>query len=403
MNSCSVNNDLKNNTISDLKTITILGSTGSIGIQALEVLESIGDYFKIGFLTANKNINLLEEQVIEFQPYGVAIKNIEQYKDFKKNTSFKGEILCGEEGVATAAEHSDNQLVLSALVGFSGVLPTLRAIEKGIDIALANKETLVAAGSVITEAARKSGSKILAVDSEHSAILQSLVGENIDEIEKIILTASGGPFLNTPTDDFQNLTVKEALNHPNWTMGSKITIDSATMMNKGFEVIEAYWLFGLNVDSIDVVIHPQSIIHSLVQFIDGSVKAQLGLPDMRIPISYALSYPRRLRFDFPRLDLAEIRHLHFEKPDLLRFPCLDIAYSAIKKGGTAPAVVNAANEIAVDCFLKEKIRFTDISDAIAYAFEKSEFIEHPNIDDIVSIDLETRILTENYINSLLKI
>ncbi len=392
-----------NNISENLKTITILGATGSIGVQALEVLESIGDQFKIGFLTANKNIEILESQIKKFQPFGVAIKDREQYKEFKKNTSFKGEILCGEEGVIAAAENSDNNLVLSALVGFSGVLPTLKAIEKGIDIALANKETLVAAGSIITNSARKSGSKILAVDSEHSAILQSLVGENIDEIEKIILTASGGPFLNTPLDDFQNLTVKEALNHPNWSMGSKITIDSATMMNKGFEVIEAYWLFGLEVNQIEVVIHPESIIHSLVQFVDGSVKAQLGLPDMRIPISYALSYPRRLKFDFPRLKLSEIGQLNFYEPDFARFPCLEIAYSAIKQGGTAPAVVNAANEVAVECFLNEKIRFTDISDAISFALEKSDFIEQPDIDTLVAIDLETRLLTENYINSLLKL
>lgn len=384
------------------KILTILGSTGSIGKQTLDVVSSLGDMYKIGFLTVNKNIEDLEEQTKLFSPIGVVVKEDKYYKEFVKTTSFKGEILSGEEGVAAAAEFEQNDMVLSALVGFSGVVPTLKAIRKGINISLANKETLVAAGSIIIEAAKASGSDILAVDSEHSAVLQSLVGESTSEIEKIILTASGGPFLNTEQELFKSLTVKEALNHPNWSMGSKITIDSATMMNKGFEVIEAYWLFGLDVEKIDVVIHPQSIIHSLVQFVDGSVKAQLGLPDMRIPISYALTYPRRLEYNFPRLDLAEIGNLTFAKPDSEKFPCLPLAYKAIQTGGTAPAIVNAANEIAVDAFLNEKIRFTDIADTIKFALDRSDIIFNPTIDEIINVDYETRMITENYIDSLFK-
>ncbi len=385
------------------KTITILGSTGSIGKQALNVLESLRGDYRLGYLTINKNIEELERQALKFSPHGVVIKEEIFYKEFVAQTRFKGEILCGQEGVLDAASSSENDIVLSALVGFSGVEPTLAAIRQGTDIALANKETLVAAGSIITAAAEKSGSKLLAVDSEHSAILQSLIGENYHEIEKIILTASGGPFLNTNLNEFKDLTVSQALNHPNWSMGSKITIDSATMMNKGFEVIEAYWLFGLGVEKIDVVIHPESIIHSLVQFVDGSVKAQLGLPDMRLPIAYALNYPRRMPFDFPRLDLAEIGNLTFKKPDREKFACLGLAYQAIQKGGTAPAIINAANEIAVEAFLSEKIRFTDIAESIDFALQRSDVITSPTIEEIIFTNHETRILTDNYINSLIKL
>lgn len=382
------------------KILTILGSTGSIGKQTLEVVSSLNGMYEIGYLTVNKNIDELEKQALKFQPRGVVIKEEYYYNEFKKKTRFKGEILCGENSVIEAASNEENDLLVSALVGFSGVIPTLKAIEKGIDIALANKETLVAAGEIITRAASKSGSKIIAVDSEHSAVLQSLVGEDTKSIEKIILTASGGPFLNKNIEEFENLTVKEALQHPNWNMGSKITIDSATMMNKGFEVIEAYWLFGTEIDKIEVVIHPQSIIHSMVQFIDGSVKAQLGVPDMRIPISYALTYPNRLQYDFPRLDISKIGMLTFLKPDKEKFPCLDLAYEVLKIGGTSPAVLNAANEIAVEAFLAEKIKFTDIYRAISYALEKSNFIQNPNIDEIVNTDKETRKLTRNFIKNI---
>jgi 1-deoxy-D-xylulose-5-phosphate reductoisomerase len=382
------------------KILTILGSTGSIGKQALDVISSLDGMYEIGWLTVNKNIVELEKQALKYKPKGVVIKEEKYYKEFIKNTQFKGEILCGEASVIEASADDENDMVLSALVGFSGVLPTLKAIEKGKDIALANKETLVAAGEVIMNAAKRSGAKILAVDSEHSAVLQSLVGEDTVSIEKIILTASGGPFFARDIKEFEQLTVKDALKHPNWNMGNKITIDSATMMNKGFEVIEAYWLFGVQRNQIDVVIHPQSIIHSLVQFVDGSVKAQLGLPDMRLPISYALTFPNRMQYDFPRLDLAKIATLTFYEPDSVKFPCLSFAYDALEQGGTLPAVLNAANEIAVEAFLNEDIKFTDIPKAISFAMENVEFIKNPTIDEIVNLDYETRILTSNFIKKL---
>lgn len=379
------------------KILTILGSTGSIGKQTLDVVSSLNGMYEIGWLTVNKNIEELEKQALKFKPKGVVIKEEKYYKEFIKNTKFKGEILCGDASVTDAAADEENDIVLSALVGFSGVLPTLKAIEKGTDIALANKETLVAAGEVIMSAAKHSGSRILAVDSEHSAVLQSLVGESKVSIEKIILTASGGPFFARDKKEFEQLTVEDALKHPNWNMGNKITIDSATMMNKGFEVIEAYWLFGVEQNQIDVVIHPQSIIHSLVQFVDGSVKAQLGLPDMRLPISYALTFPNRMQYDFPRLDLAKIATLTFHEPDFEKFPCLNFAYRALEEGGTLPAVLNAANEIAVEAFLQEKIKFTDIPRVISFAMENAELIRNPTIDEIINIDNETRILTSNFI------
>ncbi len=382
------------------KILTILGSTGSIGKQALDVISSLDGMYEIGWLTVNKNIVELEKQALKYKPKGVVIKEEKYYKEFIKNTQFKGEILSGEASVIEASADDENDMVLSALVGFSGVLPTLKAIEKGKDIALANKETLVAAGEVIMNAAKRSGAKILAVDSEHSAVLQSLVGEDTVSIEKIILTASGGPFFARDIKEFEQLTVKDALKHPNWNMGNKITIDSATMMNKGFEVIEAYWLFGVQRNQIDVVIHPQSIIHSLVQFVDGSVKAQLGLPDMRLPISYALTFPNRMQYDFPRLDLAKIATLTFYEPDSVKFPCLSFAYDALEQGGTLPAVLNAANEIAVEAFLNEDIKFTDIPKAISFAMENVEFIKNPTIDEIVNLDYETRILTSNFIKKL---
>jgi 1-deoxy-D-xylulose-5-phosphate reductoisomerase len=382
---------------SDIKTITILGSTGSIGFQVLDVLKTNVIPYKIAYMTINTRIDLLEEQLQRFNPIGVVITDEKAYKEFKNSTSFKGEILCGEEGVIEAASYKENDIVYSALVGFSGVLPTLAAIESNNNVALANKETLVSAGKIITQASERNNVAIIAVDSEHSAILQCIAGEKISEIEKIILTASGGPFRETPLEDFKKLDVAEALLHPNWTMGNKITIDSATMMNKGFEVIEAYWLFKIPHESIEVVIHPQSIIHSLVQFIDGSVKAQLSLPDMRIPIAYALSYPRRLKSDFPRLNLTELSSLEFYQPDYERYPCLRLAFDAIKINGTATAIVNAANEIAVAAFLKEKIRFTDIPICIDYALNKINIIANPSLDDIIQTDSETRVAVQDYI------
>lgn len=380
------------------KNISILGSTGSIGVQALEVIDNTRDLFNIKHLTANKNIELLEKQAIKFMPESVVISNEEAFYSFKENTKFNGKIYFGDESLLYAASDSENDIVISALVGFVGVKPTLEALKNGITVALANKETLVSAGKPIMETAKANSAEIIAVDSEHNAIMQCLVGEQTKDIEKLILTASGGPFRDTPYQDFYNLTVEQALNHPNWSMGSKITIDSATMMNKGFEVIEAYWLFGIPYNNIDVLIHPQSIIHSMVQFRDGSVKAQLGIPDMRTPISYALSYPDRFINDFRRLDLSKLVNLEFFEPDRSKFPCLQLAYNAIEMGGAATAIVNAANEIAVAEFLIEKIRFIDIPLVIEKTLEKVENIQNPELQDIIFIDEKSRRVSKEICN-----
>lgn len=372
------------------KKITVLGATGSIGKQTLDVLSCLPDMFELNYVTANINISSLEEICFVHNPKGVVIADEDSFHKFKRNTTFKGKILCGSNSVSEVASDADNDLLLSALVGFSGVIPTLEAIKSGVTIALANKETLVSAGCIIMPEAEKNNVAILAVDSEHSAILQCLIGETQESIEKIILTASGGPFRNTPIQDFDSISIEQALNHPNWSMGSKITIDSATMMNKGFEVIEARWLFDLPKDKIDVVIHPQSIIHSLVQFRDGSVKAQLGLPDMRMPISYALTYPNRLEYDFPRLDLTKIGKFDFYEPDLSRYPCLKLAYTSLDAGGNTPAVLNAANEVCVSAFLNGKIQFTDIAKMIEKTIESINYIENPSLEDIISSDVEAR-------------
>jgi 1-deoxy-D-xylulose-5-phosphate reductoisomerase len=386
---------MKNNT----KTISILGSTGSIGVQTLQVMESTPG-FEVCWLTSNSNINLLEEQTRKFKPKGVVISDETAYNEFRNNTKFTGQIIFGDDGICEAASDDRNDIVVTALVGFSGVLPTLSAIEKGKTVALANKETLVSAGNIIMQAAEKNSAKIVAIDSEHSAILQCLVGEDSNSIEKIILTASGGPFRTTAIEDFKQLTKAQALEHPNWTMGNKITIDSATMMNKGFEVIEAHYLFNIEKDKIDVLIHPQSIIHSMVQFIDGSVKAQLGLPDMRLPISYALNYPNRVKLDLPRLELSDLVDLSFHKPDIERFPCLGLAYKALYTGGTACSIINGANEIAVTAFLNDEIKFTQIYDCIERTFNRIQIIENPTLEDIIITDKETRIIAKEIINLL---
>jgi len=377
-----------------VRTLTILGSTGSIGTQTLDIVRQFRSDFSLNFLTANTRIKELEEQTREFSPKGVAISNESSWKEFKKHTSFKGEILCGEEGVIAAASHQENEIVMQALVGFSGVLPTLAAIEQGATIALANKETLVSAGSIVMESAKKRGVSILAVDSEHSAILQCMAGEERSMIDKIILTASGGPFRNLDADSFETITREQALKHPNWVMGQKITIDSATLMNKGFEVIEARWLFDLSPEKIDVVIHPQSIIHSLVQFGDASIKAQLGTPDMRVPILYALFHPDRRHADLPKLDLLTAGNLSFFKPDTERFPCLRLAYDAMRIGGTAPAILNAANEIAVQRFLENKARFLQIPQTIELVLQSMSIVDFPTIKDIDMADKEARHLAE---------
>ncbi len=364
-------------------SISILGSTGSIGTQTLEVIDEIARDIRINYLTANRNVALLEQQAVKYNPRGVVIADEKSYYEFKKHTKFGGEILCGEEAVNYAADYSENDIVLSALVGFSGVVPAYSAINAGKDIALANKEALVAAGEIISDTAKHNGRTIIAVDSEHSAVLQCLSGERRDDLEKIILTASGGPFRNLPKEEFADITLEQALNHPNWDMGNKITIDSATMMNKGFEVIEAMWLFDLKPEQIEVLIHPQSIVHSLVQFRDGSVKAQLGLPDMKLPIAYSLTVPRRLPMKNERMDLSAIAELSFSKPDLDKFECLRLAYNCLNIGGNACAILNAANEAAVYLFLDRQIGFIDIPKIINRALEKIDIIHRPSLHDII--------------------
>lgn len=382
------------------KYVTILGSTGSIGVQALEVLDTVETDYRVAYLTVNSNIGLLAEQVDRFSPIGVAIRNEEAYKEFKRKYSFHCRVFCGEQGIIEAASDGVNDLVISALVGFSGVLPTLAAINSGIDVALANKETLVSAGWLVNEAAKASGSRIIAVDSEHSAILQCLAGENRDDIEKLILTASGGPFLNIPKCEFSKLTVKQALSHPNWSMGNKITIDSATMMNKGFEVIEAYWLFNVAPSDIDVVIHPQSIIHSMVQFRDGSIKAQLGMPDMHLPILYAFSYPNRLGSTFRRLSLSDVGCLNFMKPDYEKYRCLKLAYDALETGGSATTALNAANEVAVSAFLANTVSFDNIPVVVEKAMNMIHFYQHPGLDEIIETDINTRDICREIIKNI---
>lgn len=381
------------------KVITILGSTGSIGRQTLEVLELYTEEYDIGYLTTHTNIDLLFEQIQRYRPKGVVVSDEKQYYYLKNRLANNYKILKGKEGLIEAVEDSENTIILSALVGFSGVEPTLSAIKAGKTIALANKETLVSAGHIIIETAKAKNVKIIAVDSEHSAVLQCIAGEELSSIEKVLLTASGGPFFNIDYSRFKTFTVEDALLHPNWTMGNKITIDSATLMNKGFEVIEACWLFDLPLEKVEVLIHPQSIVHSLVQFYDGSVKAQLGVPDMKIPISYALSYPKRIKTNFRRLDLLEINNLTFLKPDLSKFPCLKLAYEAMERGGTATTILNAANEVAVNEFIDNKILFTQIPQVIEKALEIVPIKNEPNINDIIETDKQTREISLLFIRS----
>ncbi|MDR0926269.1 MAG: 1-deoxy-D-xylulose-5-phosphate reductoisomerase [Ignavibacteria bacterium] len=373
-----------------MKTITILGSTGSIGTQTLDVISAHRELYCINYLTTDTNIHLLDLQCSIFQPLGVVINNEISYKNFIAETNFKGKILCGSEGIIEAAADKANDLVVVGLVGFAGVRPTLEALRNGTDVAIANKEVLVTAGRIITSTALEMNAKILPIDSEHSAIFQCLQGERLDEIERLILTASGGPFLNYTREQLEKVTVSDALNHPNWKMGNKVTIDSSTMMNKGFEVIEAYWLFeGLTIEQLDVVIHPQSIIHSMVQFKDGSMKAQLCNQDMRIPISYSLTYPQRLSYDYPRLSLKDLR-LDFVEVDKSKFSCLWLAVDALKRGGDATIVVNAANEIAVATFLRGEIKILRIPDIIQDAVAHFPLRQVHTIEDINACDMEVK-------------
>lgn len=374
------------------KNIAILGSTGSIGKQTLEVVKCHPDQFQVEVLTANNNTELLVAQAIEFKPNVVVIADESKYEEVA-GALHKHDIkvYAGEQALCSVMEMDTIDVVLTALVGYSGLKPTLRAIESGKNIALANKETMVVAGDLISKTAMEKGVNIYPVDSEHSAIFQCMVGEFHNRIEKLILTASGGPFRGRKRKDLEKITVKEALNHPNWNMGAKITIDSATLMNKGLEVIEAKWLFGVEPARIDVVIHPQSIIHSMVQFEDGSIKAQMGLPDMRLPIQYALSYPARIKSDFPRFNFTDYPELTFEQPDVDTFRNLAFAFKALQEGGNLPCILNAANEVAVEQFLKEKISFLQISDVIEACMAKMPYISTPFLEDYVNTDKETRI------------
>lgn len=381
------------------KHIAILGSTGSIGTQALDVITSNPDYFEVEVLTANRNADLLIQQSKQFRPNAVVIGDDRFYKQvFNALDPLDIKVYSGEKSLVSVVEMDSIDVVLTALVGYAGLRPTFHAIESGKQIALANKETLVIAGELITKTAREKGVNIYPVDSEHSAIFQCLVGDFQNRIEKIILTASGGPFRGKKRKELVHVKSAQALKHPNWDMGAKITIDSATMMNKGLEVIEAKWLFGLDNKQIDVVVHPQSIIHSMVQFEDGSIKAQLGLPDMRLPIQYALSYPARLKSDFPRFNFMDYPELTFEQPDLETFRNLALAYQALEKGGNLPCVLNAANEIAVDSFLKDQIGFLEISDVIEESMGSIDFLENPTLDDFIRTDIKTRIKAKEIIN-----
>ncbi|MDF2159243.1 1-deoxy-D-xylulose-5-phosphate reductoisomerase [Algoriphagus sp. CAU 1675] len=382
----------------EAKRVAILGSTGSIGTQTLEVIRQHPEEFEVEVLTAQNNCDLLIAQALEFQPNAVVIGNEASYQKVKEALiPHDIKVFAGQKALAQIVEMETIDVVLTALVGYSGLIPTVNAIQAGKQIALANKETLVVAGEIITAIAKEKGVNIYPVDSEHSAIFQCLVGEFHNPIEKIILTASGGPFRGKDRDFLQNVTKAQALKHPNWDMGAKITIDSASLMNKGLEVIEAKWLFGLKSEQIEVVVHPQSIIHSLVQFEDGSMKAQLGLPDMRIPIQFALSYPHRLKSDFERFDFLKYPNLTFEQPDLKTFRNLQLAFDALAKGGNAPCVLNAANEIVVEAFLKEEIGFLEMSDLIGETLTKIEFIGHPSLEDYVETDQRAREITKELI------
>jgi len=375
------------------KRIAILGSTGSIGTQTLEVVEQKPEYFEVKVLTANSNVKLLAEQANKFEPEVIVIADenkVEDLRSLLKKTSVK--VLSGIEGLSEVVARENVDVVLTALVGYAGLIPTINAIKKGKDIALANKETLVVAGDLIKQLANTYNSTILPVDSEHSAIYQCLTGEKLEDIEKIYLTASGGPFLNFSDNELNSVTCEDALNHPNWSMGDKITIDSATMMNKGFEAIEAKWLFDLQPKQIDVIIHPQSIIHSLVQFVDGSIKAQMGLPDMKLPILYALSAPSRVKSEFKRFNFDDYSQLTFQKPDTKKFRNLALAFEAMDKGGNVPCIINAANEVAVEAFLERRIGYKDISSVVEQSIQKIAYIKQPNLEDYIKTDQETRIL-----------
>jgi len=373
------------------KRIAILGSTGSIGTQALEVISNHPDLFEVEILTALNNTDLLIEQSMRFAPNVVVIGNEEHYEKVRDAlVHYPIKVYAGEEAISQVVGFESVDLVLTAMVGFSGLKPTIEAIRSGKNIALANKETMVVAGELIMKEAREKGVNIIPVDSEHSAIFQCLIGEGFNQIEKLILTASGGPFRGKGVDFLEKVTPEEALCHPNWCMGPKISIDSATLMNKGLEVIEAHWLFGVKPELIEVVVHPQSIIHSMVQFSDGSIKAQMGLPDMKLPIQYAFSFPKRIKSDFERFNFADYPELTFGQADTKIFRNLAISYEALRKGGNWPCILNAANEVAVEAFLEKRLGFLEIPDVVEKTLEKLTFIKAPALEDYFNTDLQAR-------------
>jgi 1-deoxy-D-xylulose-5-phosphate reductoisomerase len=386
-----------------MKKITLLGSTGSIGVSALSVIEKNPKDFKVTALTAGSNVEVLAAQVLKFRPGMVAVrskKDAIRLKDLLGSVKIK--ILYDETGLEETAACPSSDMVLSAISGAAGLKPTLAAIEAGKNIALANKETMVVAGQLVTQRAKQKKVKILPVDSEHSAIFQCLAGQNKNLLRRIILTASGGPFLNLSRQDLKKVTLEQALKHPRWQMGPKITIDSASLMNKGLEVIEAKWLFDLDISRIDVLIHPQSIVHSLIELIDGSVLAQLGIADMRVPIAYALTYPDRIINDLPRLDLTKSDRLDFQLPDMKKFPCLELAYEASRLGGTAPAVLNAANETAVSAFLEKRIGFCDLPKVIEKVLRNHNPEKISSLAEVIAVDEEARRDAERIIRKIKK-
>ena len=382
------------------KKIAILGSTGSIGTQTLEVISNHDDKFKVELLSANKNYKLLIQQAKKYKPKAIIFGDKTYKKILRENLKSENiDIYFGEDALNNFNQFCNVDLVVTALVGKSGLIPTINAIENNIDVALANKETLVVAGEIIMKLSKKNNVKIYPVDSEHSAIFQCLIGEDYQTIEKIILTASGGPFRNKKISDLENITKEEALNHPNWEMGEKITIDSSTLMNKGLEVIEAKFLFNIDIDMIEVVIHPQSIIHSMVEFIDGSIKAQMGEPDMKLPIQYALGFPGRLDNDYDRLNFLKNNKLTFEKPCFDTFQNLKLAFDAGRSGGNSPCILNASNEIVVEAFLQEKISYLDMTKIIKESLNKISYIASPNLEQLIETDLKTREYTSNKIKN----
>ncbi len=377
------------------KRLAILGSTGSIGTQSLEVVSQNPEKFVVEILTANNNVDLLIEQTKKYQPNAIVIANKEKYSyvlEALKNEPVK--IYAGADAINQVVQMESIDMVITAMVGYSGLIPTYHAVKAGKNIALANKETLVVAGEIITKEAHENKVEILPVDSEHSAIFQCLTGEFMNPIEKIYLTCSGGPFRGKTENELRNVTVEDALAHPNWDMGAKITIDSATLINKGFEMIEAHWLFGLPSSKIDVIVHPQSIIHSIVQFEDGSMKAQMGLPDMKLPIQYALGFPYRIKNDFPRFNFLDYPTLDFEPPNTKIFRNLALSFQALNLGGNMPCILNAANEVVVEAFLNKKISFLQMADIIEKAMQKVAFIKKPGLEDLIQTNAETRRITE---------